>query len=69
MAKAKWTAKDVKATVDRDTGEFTLQATIMDNGMPQVTPILTVTADRALRLLLKGEPGMTLTDFEARSDF
>lgn len=69
MAKAKWTTvpKDVVTRTEAD-GTFTFSAPLLDNGVKQLTLRLTVTADRAVKLLVDGEPGAALTGFEAWSD-
>lgn len=66
---AKWAVdpKTVKATTGPD-GSFTLVATVLDNGKPMLTPTLTISADRLVRLVVHGEPGAQLSGFEAWSD-
>lgn len=66
---AKWTTvtKEIIAVTQAD-GSFLFQAPLLDNGVKQLTLRLTVTADRHVRLLVDGEPGATLTGFEAWSD-
>jgi hypothetical protein len=69
MAKAKWstTPKEVVAATQPD-GSFLLRAPLLDNGVKQLTVELRVTADREVRVLVNGEPGATLTGFQAWSD-
>lgn len=70
MANAKWSIdpKSIKTTVAAD-GTVTISASLLDNGVKQITPTLTITPDRMVRLLVHGEPGATLSGFEAWSDF
>lgn len=69
MTKAKWTTvpRDIVAATQAD-GSFKLSAPLLDNGVKQLTLTLTVTADREVRVLVNGEPGATLTGFQAWSD-
>lgn len=66
---AKWTTvpKEVVAKTEAD-GSFTFSAPLLDNGVKQLTLRLTVTADRAVKLVVNGEPAATLTGFEAWSN-
>lgn len=68
-AKAKWTTipREIVARPEAD-GTFTFSVPLLDNGVKQLTLKLTVTADRAVKLLVDSEPGATLTGFEAWSD-
>lgn len=67
--RARWSVdpKTVKAVTNTD-GSFTLAATVLDNGVPTLTPTLTITADRQVRLMVHGEPGAQLAGFDAWSD-
>lgn len=67
--RARWTIdpKSVKQSVDAN-GTVSFSCTLADNGQAALTPTLTVTADRAVRLLVHGEPGAEITDFQAWSD-
>jgi hypothetical protein len=69
MARAKWSTvpSQVIARTEAD-GTFTFAAPLLDNGVKQMTLRLTVTADRQVRLLVDGEPGATLSGFQAWSD-
>ena len=66
---AKWTTvpKEVIAKTEAD-GSFLFSAPLLDNGTKQLTLRLSVTADRAVRCDVIGEPGATLTGFEAWSN-
>lgn len=68
--RARWTIdpKSVKQSVDA-AGTVSFSCTLLDNGQPMLTPTLTVTDARAVRLLVHGEPGAELSDFQAWSDF
>lgn len=67
--KARWTIdpKSVKQSVDA-AGTVSFSCTLLDNGAPALTPTLTVTDDRRCKLVVHGEPGAELTDFQAWSD-
>jgi len=70
--KARWSInpRDIVSR-NRKTEEGTLEIELplLESGEKQATVQLTITADRALLVVVKGEPGMTLTDFQAWSDF
>jgi hypothetical protein len=69
MAKAKWstTPREVVAATQAD-GSFLLRAPLLDDGVKQLTLELRVTADREVRVFVKGEPGAMLSGFTAWSD-
>lgn len=67
--KARWSIdpKSVKQSVDA-AGTVSFSCTLLDNGVPMLTPTLTVTDQRAVRLEVRTAPGAELTDFQAWSD-
>lgn len=67
--RARWSVntKTLTAATAAD-GTFTLQAEVLDGGTAAITVTLTISADRAARLLVHGQPGAQLAGFEAWSD-
>lgn len=70
MAKAVWSTKTNEVVLVRDAadGSFYAEVPLYDNNVKQLTLKLTITADRAVHLFVHGEPGATLTGFQAWSD-
>jgi hypothetical protein len=69
VAKAQWTTnpREVTAGTDAD-GTFTASIPLLDNGTKAATLRFTITADRALTVLVENEPGSAgLTGFTAWS--
>lgn len=68
-SRARWSIdpKSVRPVVDA-AGTVTFSCTLLDNGVPVLTPTLTVTDRRAVRLVVHGEPGAEITDYQAWSD-
>lgn len=52
-----------------EAGAVQLVGDLLDAGTLQMTVHLTVTADRAVRLMVHGAPGAQLNGFQAWSDF
>lgn len=69
MAKAKWTTtpREIIAKTDTD-GSFLFQAPLLDGGVKQLTLTLTVTDGREVQVRIHGEPGASLSGFQAWSD-
>lgn len=70
MAQAVWSTKAQEVVLERRNadGSFFASVPLYDNGVKQLTLQLTITADRAVHVLVDGEPGATLTGFQAWSD-
>lgn len=69
MAKAKWSVpvREIVLRQDPD-GSLHVEVPLYDNGVKQLTHVLDVTAGRAVRVLVDGEPGAVLAGFTARSN-
>lgn len=67
--KGKWTTKaaELAVTAGAD-GSLVVSFPLYDNGVKQLTHRLTVTPDRAVEVLVTGEPGAVLTGFQAWSN-
>lgn len=70
MAKAVWSTKpaEVILTLNATDGSFYAEVPLYDNNVKQLVLKLTITADRAVHVLVHGEPGASLTGFQAWSD-
>lgn len=70
MAKAVWSTKpnEVILTLSATDGSFYAEVPLYDNNVKQLVLKLTITADRAVHVLVRGEPGASLTGFQAWSD-
>lgn len=68
MADAQWThgTGSTKRVNPDGTAEIVLP--LLDDGEPMLTLRLTIDAKRKLTVLVEGEPGASLTGFEAWSD-
>lgn len=66
MTRAAWALTVRRRSVDVQ-GTAHLEAELLDAGVKQLTVRLQVSADRAVRVLVEGEPGATLSGFEAWS--
>jgi hypothetical protein len=69
VAKAQWTTvpREISVTVDAD-GTFTASIPLYDNRVKVATLRFTITADRALTVLVENEPGSAgLSGFAAWS--
>lgn len=67
MAKAKWTPGKPVTAVDAN-GTLSAAVPLLDNGVLAATLTFTITADRALEVICRNEPGAAgLTGFTAWS--
>lgn len=69
MPQAKWTTKPQEIKVSTDTaGTFAASLPLYDNGVKAATVTFTITADRALEVVVVNEPGAAgLAGFQAWS--
>lgn len=69
MAKAKWSTVLREIVVQQALdGSLHLEVPLYDNGVKQLTQTLDITADRAVEVLVTGQPGAKLTGFQAWSN-
>lgn len=69
QAKGKWTTKPAEVVVTPGAdGSLVVSFPLYDNGTKQLTHRLTITPDRAVEVLVTGEPGAVLTGFQAWSN-
>ena len=70
MAQAVWSTKNNEVVLVRNAtdGSFYAEVPLYDDNVKQLTLKLTITADRAVMVVVDGEPGAALTGFQAWSD-
>lgn len=68
MAKAKWTTKPTEVKVATTDGTLSASVPLYDNGVKAATVTFTITADRAMEVVVVNEPGAAgLAGFSAWS--
>lgn len=69
QGKGKWTTKASEVIIaPAADGSLVVSFPLYDNGTKQLTHRLTITPDRAVQVLVTGEPGAVLTGFQAWSN-